>query len=582
MITRFKAAAVFVVATLVLAMPLVAQANSPTLPTLPTAPAGLQSNQSRATAGVFGSYVDDSMDVHWHSANGEAEDKAFDKWMGFIGYGGRAANPIQLGYARRFGGIYLGTWYTGNIAAGTDTTTEAVTQTFDLDNQLQSNKITTTTYAQHITSSNNQIAALIGVGGMGIKVGFWEAMYQSKNPNVSTTVTDDLRGVVTHTQYEIDQYVNYGGHLMPSLEWGMKIGVGDGGLQIRPKVGMSFDIYQNKQIIDTKAAYSTQNGAVIGADPTITSAGRSNGYVKPAFNVGAAIGLPAPEKTSKSIDFSYGIGFGVYSNDYDVFGFSDKVKGTVNWNGATSSASKTLVGSQSAKSVTLNITEVNSDLDHDISVGFYYDKEILENFTLGLYTALPFAINVDSTNVYTKTFGTTRNEYDDANWGVNTTTTVEGTGRNTVTDTTSLEIAPYFNLGAKYALFPGRFQINAGIALRPFVFTSTTTKTAIDSNKNIVKTKTVDDNGTVLVDTVMTSDAGAPTGGINSSTTTDVTFDSERVANEWTQFSASLSGGFVFLFNDRAALDMAVNSGNSNAGFTLNTTTVNVLVTLKF
>jgi len=584
MITRFKAAAVFVVATLVLAMPLVAQSwpsipgtlpAGPDLvdvpqyspfPALPQGPAGLQSNQSKATAGVFGSEVDDSMSVLWHSANGEAEDKAFDKWLAFVGYGGNTNyNPVHLGYATRFGSIYLGTWYTGSIAKSFDYTSKKVTNTYSLATQLQTNSLTETTYYNFMTTSNNQIEALIGVAGMGFKVGFWESMYQSKNPNVTTTVTDDQGGVVSYTN-EIVDHENYGGHLMPSLEWGMKIGAGN--LEIRPTFRAAIDIYQDKQLLNTKEDYSTLSGVLPSGEPDLASEGRNNGYVNPQFNLNVGVALPAPEKTSKSFDVGYGISFGVFSNDYDVFGFSDKVKGTVSWEGS-STVNESLVSTSTARSVDLDITEIDAALEHNISIGYYYDKEIVDNFTIGLYTALPFTIGVESKNQYNKNFSTGRVEYERPEFGVSYTQTSETIGQNTVTDTTVFGMNPYCNLGAKYALFPGRFQINAGIHLAPFGLETTTTKVSTPKNHGITTIKRVDDNGNVLSESV--------TGG----TTPVTSVDSTTVENKWSPFAASFSGGFVFLFNNHAALDLAAGYTPSSS-FNLETTYVNVLVTVKF
>ena len=537
MITQFKVAALCVAIALVLVIPVAAQ----------------QSNTNAATAGVFSSDVDDSMDVHWYTG------VEFEKWAGFIGYG---SGPISLGYATRFGNIYLGTWYTGNIATSSGVTTETVTNTYDLSTQLQTTRVTSTQYQSFETNSNNEIAALIGVSGMGIKVGFSESITTRKNPNTTVTVTEQLDGDNVTYVNEIDEYNYFDGTLTPSLEWGMKLPVGEGGLEIRPKVGALFAISQNKYLLNTKANYITP-----GAEPTINGQGHNNSSLSPYIYLDVGIGLPAPEKTSKSVNVGYGLGLDIYSNAYDVFGFSGTAKGTVEWYNASSSVTNSLESKVSTKNATLEIDE-QTYFDHNISVGYYYDKEIFENFTFGLYTAIPIRIRVRSSDSYTQTLSNTRTEFSDANFGYNTTSTSETTSPNNVTNTTIFSVTPYANFGAKYALFPGRFQINAGISLSPCSFTNTVTKNSKATAEDITKTKIVDDNGNVISETET----------VNPNTT-DTTVDSVRVANNWGYLGAGLSGGFVFNFNDNASLDLAASSITT---FTLNLTTVNVLFTIKF
>jgi len=594
MITRFKAAAVIAVTALVLAMPLAAQtwpdtdpAPTPTTPTLvnppsdttigfpalPGGPASLKSNQSRATAGVFGSEVDDSMNVLWHSADESAENRAFDKWLGFIGYGGDVEyNPIHFGYASRFGSIYVGAWYTGNIAKSFDYSSTKVTNTYSLADQRQTSSKTETTYYSNMTTSNNQLEVLIGVIGMGFKLGFWESMYESKNPDITKINTDDLTGRVEY-QNELVDHVNYGGHLRPSLDWGMKIPLGE--LELRPTASLALDIYQQKQLLDTKIGYTD------GVHPIFSSEGTNADYVKPEIGVDVGVAFPSPEKTSMSANVSYKIGFGLYNNDYDVFGYSDTVQGTVKWTGGDNSGTDP-TGSYSTKSTTLNsttttdqvalnITEVTADLKHNIGLGFYYDNEIFDNFTVGLYTAIPVSIGVDTRDQYTKTFTTVKTKFDRAENGTNTTTSTTASGPTTTTDISTFEVGPYANFGAKYALFPDRFQINAGIHLKPFNFQSTTTKVSQPSTETVTTTTT--SKGKTTDKSVTVAD-------------TDKTVDSITVENKWSPFEAAFSGGFVFFFNERAAIDLVATytpTGTSDSNnFEVDAATVNVLVTLKF
>ena len=576
MIKSIKAAVVFAVTALVFAMPLAAQ-NAPG--TLATEPAALESNTLKATAGIFTSAVDDSMDVHYYSGDAEAEEPAFDKWSLFIGYGGNVAhNPISLGYATRFGGIYLGTWYTGNIAQSDGTKTQTITQNFNMANQLQTNKIKETEYDGFESLSNNQLEVLIGVAGMGFKVGFWESMYQRKNSDNTTTVTEITdTDRVTYEDF-IDKHEDFGGHLMPSLTWGMSLEAGS--LTIRPKVSAAFDIYQDKYLLRTKDPYTTAGGTLMGDDPALASVGHSNGYFRPEFFVGAYIDLPPNEDSedggfSTTIDVGYSLGFDLYNNNYNVFGVKGSTKGTVNWNNAAYSVTSSATEKITATQVGLGFNEQTA-WDHVISLGLYMERLIRVNFwsreglLIGMYAALPFGLSTETNKVYSKGISTTKYEYTNTNFGTNRTVNVETNTPKDLTDETVFSFAPTISLGAKYDMFPGRFTINVGISLAPFTYTNTVTRTASSSEVTVTKTQTVDDNGVVISESITT---GA----------TDRTKDSVAVQNEWGQFGAGLWGGFVFNFTESAAIDLVIGGGiGADTTFTLNIANISALFTLKF
>jgi hypothetical protein len=587
MMTHFKAAVFFVAAALVLAMPVAAQ-NAPYDPDpsggvyIQDQPAWLESNTSKATAGVFSSEVDDSMSVLWY------KDVEFEKMFSFIGYGGNFAfNPIHLGFATRVGGLYVGAWYTGNILRSHDETTETVINNYNLATQLKTSTITTTSYNQFMTSSNNQLEVLIGIAGMGIKLGFWESMFSGKTPNHTATVTENSNNnTVTYTD-EIEEYTYLGGHLRPSLEWGMNLDVGS--LSIRPIVVVGFDIYQDKYLLTAKGqstggypfGYTTP-----GAEARINRFGHDNGYMRPEFVVGVEVDLAADEKTTKTIVAGYGLGLSIFNTDYDVFGVSGAVKGTV-WYMGSSEVTNTLTSKTTTNYSQISINEQTS-MDHAAILGYYYDKEIVENLTLGVFAGVPVSIGVASSDNYDKRITTVRTEYAHPSLGINTTTTTEVTDAlyqtnttHAVANITKIEVEPQINLGAKYAFFPGRFSINAGIKLNPVTFTTTTTKSNNASANRITRTKTVDDNGNVVSESVAVESYNA---GSWNDATSDSTIDSVKVENNWGGFGAGIYGGFVFNFNNNAAVDLVVGTGFTSAAsdFQLDLTTVNVLFTLKF
>jgi len=607
MIKSIRAKVVLIVAALVFAMPLAAQtppSPSPTVPDLPKSPVELESNTKKATAGVFTNEVDDSMDVHYFSGDENALDNPFENWIAFAGYGGSIDfNPISLGYATRFGGIYLGVWYTGNIVKSGGSESVTVNQTYSLFNQVQASKTTTTVYDSIMDSSNNQMDILIGFKGMGFKIGFWESMYRSNNVDNDAVVTETIGTGITRYEREIDGQDEYGGHIMPSLTWGMSMEAGK--FVIRPKVSWAFDIYQDRYFLRTKQAYET------GEEPGLESIGDSYDYLKPNFFVGAAIDLPTEEEsnTTMTIDVGYGIGFSIYNNSYDEFDVSGSSKGTVAWKADRTFTTTGLPSSPTSKTTTTNVTlDINdiTELDHNINLGFYWDKEVVENFTIGAYVALPFNINTKTSDKYRKNLSTTREEFTNPNFGTSYTTTEESVSKiiyNNVKDSsdplngdvlapwtqeTAFSFMPSISFGAKYDIFPSgyrrggyRFQLNAGISLEPFVLTNTVTRTNSKSDIVYTTTRTVDDNGNVLFESVTQDPAAA---------VEDSTEDVVTTENKLDSFKAGMHGGLVFYFNNNAFIDLCLNAsfnadrerGDYARQFIFDITAFSVMFTLMF
>jgi hypothetical protein len=555
----FKAAAVLAVTVMFLAAPVFAPSVY-----------GQSSPTGTATAGVFTTDVEDSMDVHsWTGVE-------FDKWTGFAGYGS-TSNPISLGYATRFGdGLYLGAWYTGNIANKNSTEEQSIVSQYSLTNQLLTEKTTTITYTDQYTSSNNRLNVLLGVAGMGFKIGFYESLTVYEYPDITKTVVEDANGASkTYTNdYIVDDYLREEGWLTPSLEWGMSLEAGD--LTIKPKVGVSFGIRRNTNIYNVKANYSTLNGEVVGAETVNYNNGTISDYLQPSFTVGADVDL-SPEVT---LGLSYGMGFTAYNNSYDNLGFSGTAAGEVSLTGSTT-VTQTLATTTTTTTGTLRIIEKTAQ-SHTITPSFYYSKEIADGLELGFLATLPITISARSENptsnpVYeTKT--TTKTEYNNPAQRPLNNTREESTVRNNsiLEETTQFSIGLSAAAGASYALVPGRFKVNAGISLTPFLYTGTTTKSTRESENQTNTVKTYDADGN-LVSTVVSLQT---TGG--TAATTDTTTDRVSATNTWSAFAVSAAGGFTFNFNENAAIDMAINGGSSNNAFTLNLSSVRVLFSFKF
>ncbi|MCL2410568.1 MAG: hypothetical protein FWC97_02890, partial [Treponema sp.] len=306
MYKMLKVTAISVVAALVLAMPVFAQ-TSPT---------------NTATAGVFTTDVENSMDVHRYS---EVE---FERWAGFLGHSGESDRPVSLGFATRFGGIHLGTWFTGNFANFDRVEGENVTTTYDLTNMIPIQRVTTTTFSDQVTRTNNQLHALIGVAGMGFRVGLHHDWETWSNPDRIITVTETLSGTTTTYMNQVDEFSRTTGSLIPTLEWGMNLAAGN--LVIRPNVFLGFELYRDSEIFNTRPVFTTDNGNLVG-NFTVERSGHNEGFMAPSFGVGAEIDLPSGENSTVTIGLSYGLGMRLFDNSFDDSGFSGSVNGTVSW-----------------------------------------------------------------------------------------------------------------------------------------------------------------------------------------------------------------------------------------------------------
>jgi len=570
----FKVAALVAVTAMFLAVPVfgpgVYAQSSPT---------------STATAGVFTTDVDDSLDVLYYSG------VEFDKWFGFIGidsaenYAGTNTNVPSLGYATRFGDIYLGAWYKGNIASTTNNTeSQEVVSTYDLTNQLLTQKQTTITYRNQYTDSINGINVLIGVAGMGIKVGFSEALRVWSYPDITKIVKEDATGASkTHTDdYIVDDYQRIQGTLIPSLEWGMSLAAGD--LTIKPKVSFAFGIYRDTNIYNVKGteingnfvnSYNTINGEVVGTERINYSTGTISDYLSPSITVGAGVDLPS----GATVGLEYGIGFDIYNNAYDGAGFSGTAPGTVSWDGGNKSIARTLASTTTTTEGTLSINEITG-VSHSITPSFYYSTdEIAEGLSLGFYAELPIGIAVGSENSGWEWRKTTNTVYNNAaNKYLGSRVEETSTGNGGLTETTEFSIALNAAVGASYALFPGRFKINAGFGVSPFEYTGTTTKYSRGSVNQTYTQKTYDADGKLIGETVVFQEAQSPWSGA----TEDEVEDSVKVEDKWSPISVYAAGGFTFNFNDNLSLDMTVSGGGTPSTFTLNLTNVRVLFSFKF
>jgi hypothetical protein len=559
------------IAALVLAMPLAAQ-------NVAGSSFSLSSNQKTATATLFSTDVDNSMSYHNYSK------VKFDKGFGFITGESNSANGpttglLNVGYASNFGDLYLGTWFKGNIfqnTAGNETVT--LTPTYDNVDQTLTRTVETTEYAEKWLNSTNQIEFLIGVGGQGIKLGFFESLAYNGNKGApgagrAVTVDDTKDGRVQYSNV-VDQYTIERGIMKPYIGWGTNIAVGDANLM--PYIDLSLDMVSDKQV-DNYLSYTEVNGAKVGETSTVGSGGNS-GYLRPAGTVGAKIELAKKDTAQTTLELKYGLGMSLYNNSYEATGFSgDSVKGTVSWVDSYVDRTTTYLDRTETKTdITLTVNEI-TNISHAITPIYKIVGEPVSGFRLGFLCQVPVSFTSSSSNWYSDQYETTiKNYFDGTSESTSKTTHTNiytlpppvGTpNRPGNTEISNLSVGLDLRLGASYKLIPDRFTISAGITASPTKFTHTETRTLPKSVSTVTTIKEVDKYGNVTEDSVV---------GVAVTRSDILVAD-----NTWAGYTGTLNGGFMFNFTPNAALDLGLTVGLNSFNVNI-ANVVNVLFSIKF
>ena len=463
--------------------------------------------------------------------------------------------------------MYLGLWYNGNFLSTNSTKREEILTTYDLTNQQLTTTVTNTQFDSNSISSNNNLQALFGIAGMGIKVGFDENLTTWSNPNTTLTVTENNLG--NTTTYNAGQIVNYSeinGSMSPSIEWGMSLEAGE--ITIRPRVQLAFGINLNNRTLDIRNAYTTNNGVLVGSE-VINRNGSNQDSLRPRALIGADFVLP----NAVTLGISYQFSAFIYEKNYDISGFKGNVSGNITTYSGSTTKADSMLTTVTTNTANLTVTD-NSSMTHNINPRLTYRTSLAEDLRLGFSIFIPVTItNTSATDGYARNFSTTKTVYNDPNQSfLNTTVNTTAVGAQVVTDTSSFSIAPDLTLGAVYTLVPDRFLINAGIGITPFSFLHTKTTITRKSDKTTTTTVTLDANGKEVSRDVTLS------GGTDD---IDVVRDQETINDYWTSLTVRASVGFKLNFNENMAIDMALNSGSMSNSFTLSPN-LNILFNFKF
>lgn len=532
----------------------------------------LSSNTKTATAGIFGNDVDSFVNYHKYSGvlNGA-------KWFGFIsGLSGGSVGPVaDLGYATDLGPLYLGAWYRGNIFKASGTMElKTSNPTYDDDLMMITEQTDKTEYQEGWLESANNIELLIGIAGMGIKVGFFESAFSNKNAGAAGRAVEVIDYMDGKKEYKnaIDDYSVAKSVLKPYIGWGGAFDLGFASL--KPFVDFGLAIYSDSKI-DNYSDYTKVNGEIQGIVDKKIGAGYNNGLIYGSGSVGAYFDLEKKDTVQNTIGLKYDIGFTSFSNA-DPFDLLGTVSGTVSWgaNGKVNQVTPSVFGTKTETDIELTSTE-QSVISHIITPSYKVTGEPVSGLKIGLYADVPVSFGSWSHSAYTDKFEIERNDYVWANpsydqvWTHTRTNNAWNGGAEPFADrsVSNFGIGLNLNVGASYAVVPGRFAVNAGVKTAPFAYSQEVTRYVVNTVKSVETTITTDGLGNYdkQVVTVTTQDE-----------------DKVEVSDSWTEFRTTLFGGFTFSFNNAASIDLAASTKNGSRLFNQDIADVNVILTFKF
>jgi len=397
------------------------------------------SPQSDVTRGKFESDADYFMSVR-NYANMD-----FNKWWGVISY---KTQPIasrtyfssqlaQLGFATRFGGLYLALSYRGDgllelgrWSGGSGSVFSHTEQTL----RGKTWKVFKTAPELDYRSGGgpgllNEADLLLGFADMGIRL-YYTTNYQS-NKVEDYAVGSDRDNMAYHKSWH-EEY----GHINPGITWGMTRELIPG-VGIKPQVNIDLDFFREKQM---------RERFVDPADPGATEGARilfSRNKFVPGLDLGlGAITVARIDNFSLDIDLDYSLKLHLYKNDYDYMGANGKYQTkTLKW------------GSRDSQDTVMDIFETEHWLTPAISAGWAGER-------IRLACKLSVPMTAHQTDVTAKRVkaGTTDGS-------------LEKNG--SFSTTTVYTLNPALDLAMQWDIIPSRLFLNVGgnLAIFETIFT---------------------------------------------------------------------------------------------------------------
>ena len=518
-----------------------------------------ESSTSEATAGIYGTDVNNYMDYHSYSS------VEFDKWFSFAGwYGGVWDGEFSLGYAARPGGAYLGLFYNGWGARSEREMKETLESFYNADTKPAGYK-DVITYTDDGLFTDNSIAALLGIAGMGIKLGVRVQTESYKNASaVDSTEIDNGGGFVEYTD-KIESFTDHHNVFTPFIGWGMGFNVGS--MVLKPYLEAGLGIARNMFEVSS-SDYYTYNGKVIDTKKISSdgAVGLSHDRedeipnIRPDITVGLKLGMGRLE-----IGLKYNLGIDVYTaNDYDVFGVSDSIKGSAQW-----ISDREEIYGPSFNGITDKVEVIlseNSGMSHKITPSVYYDWDLSDRAKFGIAAEVPVSIYSGKRDKYTITTDTTFYEEPTDSLKNYTSTTVTK-DYNGLDEIFNLSITPALSAGTSWVVVPERFTLNTGVKFWPVAFHRETVNTSHNGYQVISKTEQNALNDEP-VNTVTVDLNKAPEEKLSVTKTVD-------------SMVAKIGVGFLLNFTPKFALDTSFINYWTNGGFDIDLARLNIVFTIK-
>jgi hypothetical protein len=575
-------------------------------------PPSPESNAAKATAGLFGTDVDNFFSLH------DWGDLEIEKSFVYGGFRQSDSFPnsgyvLDAGYARYFGGLYLGAFYEGRIVdEGEIVTKDQTKTTYGYKNGIieETKNETEIVNGDSVNSDNinppefaNNIGVLAGIGSMGIKLGFYESLEStdkyttdifpdgtSEVDGNAAKITEERVGKKT-VDYDITDYNYSKGFLHPYLDWGIKLNLGN--LVIKPEVsaGLVIQIEEEKFSFIANPKDGSNNSIVSGAVSNITENGidvgthtngdmyKDNGYLELRGVIGAGVDFPAHDNRQFGLGLSYGIAPKLYSRSYETASGDETVAGTVSALNYTQTTRDNTNGLDKAVTGSIVTATERSDIGHTIRPSFWYVNELSDQVSVGIKGEIDLSLNSESEHATkTTTTRTVQTAHDGDPAKAYTETSIKTEADSVVpTETTKISVTPTIGTGLSWAVKPGRFTLNAGISVALPTYKSVTTHT-LPKEATIVKTDKDYKDGRKEV-TVTITDFGVAGGEKVESTT---------VKETWTALAAGWSLGGTFNFTPNFAVDMYFDSpsdaldNDATAAVNLTAIKFSLLFSLKY
>ena len=213
---------------------------------------------STTTGGVFGTEVDDFMDVHaW-------KDVGAEKFFGYLGYN-MGQGGIDIGFSKQFAPLYFGLSFDGKLGK---------LETHSISSTLSADKTGTL-----VVDTTNQFTAqaLFGFGIFGLRAGLY---YSPTTVNNNSTTAGGIKTVTKVENYTI----------FPEITFGFDMDVGSISLSPWARLGLNAHVNKTSTRVDGELTVLTNNSKydlVVALGTGISLEPKNN--VEQSFNVGLAV-----------------------------------------------------------------------------------------------------------------------------------------------------------------------------------------------------------------------------------------------------------------------------------------------------